>query len=480
MTDFSAYQGLHWVIAFSGGADSRLLLQLASENRQLALSIKAVYVHHHLQDEADTWAKFCKNEAEKLGVECFIEHVDVSEKGSIEANAREARYLALSRYIQENSVLFTAHHADDLFETLLFGIIRGSGLNGLTSMPSQRPFFRGILARPLLRMSRFDIEKACNERGIEFVIDPSNNDIFYDRNYLRIEVIPRIKRRFPQILSSVNKVQEHLTCEKNALYEFLEQELDKVIVKSKFIDGLNYDELIKRSDCVKQELLRYYFKKEHNCILNTKEIQDIFALGSLSSDNKALVDVGVNIAYYRGMIYTLPKFLNIPDFIELKVGLPLLFSWGYYVLEKINPQSQELCSLESDPLAKYVSEDICDYDLLYKKGYRLFNFLYENKKDLELLPCYYLLADDDKLSLKFKPLTSVRFKPISRLHSQLLKALWKEYKVPLYLRDFAPQVLVNGVSAGIYGVFKENYLDTLKEQSKPKSLYRLTCNVFRN
>ena len=285
--DFSVYQNLHWIIGFSGGADSRLLLELASLNRHYALSIKAIYVHHHLQSVADEWALICKNECTKLGVDFLVEHVTVPLKGSIEANAREARYNAFAKYMTPNTVLFTAHHADDLLENELLALIRGAGINGLSSMPKFRRFAQGFLARPLLSLARSEIVKECAIRGLLYVTDPTNSDCAYDRNFLRSQITPLLKERFPQILSSIIKVQENLTHEKDSYEELLSKELENIRSANAYLEGISFKKISTYSLNLQRELLRFFLKKAYNIIANRDELGQILKFGKLGSDNKA-------------------------------------------------------------------------------------------------------------------------------------------------------------------------------------------------
>ena len=169
LPDWIPWAGRPWIIAFSGGADSATLLDLAARNRSLASGIEAVYVHHHLQSIADDWEVFCRERCRELDIPFSAEHVTVdTSRGSVEAAAREARYQALSRHMLalNNPVLFVAHHQDDLLESVLLALFRGSSLRGLTSLKPEKPFCNGTLARPLLSLTRRDIEEYTREHGI--------------------------------------------------------------------------------------------------------------------------------------------------------------------------------------------------------------------------------------------------------------------------------------------------------------------------
>ena len=125
-----------------------------------------------------------------MGISCSIERVslDISNGESIELLAREARYQALTKYIQEGDILLTGQHADDQLETFLLALKRGSGPKGLSSMAESMPFSGGSLVRPLLTIKRKTIEDAATKLGLEWVEDESNQDTRYDRKIGRAHV----------------------------------------------------------------------------------------------------------------------------------------------------------------------------------------------------------------------------------------------------------------------------------------------------
>ena len=458
--DFSVYQNLHWIIGFSGGADSRLLLELASLNRHYALSIKAIYVHHHLQSVADEWALICKNECTKLGVDFLVEHVTVPLKGSIEANAREARYNAFAKYMTPNTVLFTAHHADDLLENELLALIRGSGINGLSSMPKFRRFAQGFLARPLLSLARSEIVKECAIRGLLYVTDPTNSDCAYDRNFLRSQITPLLKERFPQILSSIIKVQENLTHEKDSYEELLSKELENIRSANAYLEGISFKKISTYSLNLQRELLRFFLKKAYNIIANRDELGQILKFGKLGSDNKAFINLGFMVSYYKDLIYASPYIDIRPNSSYiLQIGKRLEFAWGYYeVIASSELFKNHFISKTNIECNVKGHNEVKESNSFKEK--RVFrNFIAQNldlndKKELLLASCFKLSNIKGlELVLSFNIPSSTRLKPQGRNHSQIIKNLWKEYEVPLYLRSFMPLVKINDNPLGILGAF---------------------------
>jgi len=186
-------------LAFSGGLDSTLLLNLLADAWRGRLL--AVHVDHGLHASSSQWADCCEAEAGRLGVEFrrIAVDVDLDSGVGVEAAAREARYAAMAGLLMPGDWLLTAHHLDDQLETLLLNLLRGSGPDGLAAMPEYRRFAAGWLLRPLLGESRAALERAARSRNLNWIDDPGNFVQHFDRNYLRSEVVPVLRERWPDL-----------------------------------------------------------------------------------------------------------------------------------------------------------------------------------------------------------------------------------------------------------------------------------------
>ena len=201
----------HVYIGYSGGVDSHVLLHLCASITELKNKITAVYVHHGLQAEAESWARHCKKTAESLGVNFVLLRVNaVAGQGeSPEEAARNARYKALKSLIGVNDVLLVAQHRDDQLETVLLQLFRGSGLRGLSAMPERMAFGLGLMLRPLLNVSKAAINDYAQVHALSWVDDPSNLSNDYDRNFLRNAVLPLLKQRWPACDKTVARSARH-------------------------------------------------------------------------------------------------------------------------------------------------------------------------------------------------------------------------------------------------------------------------------
>lgn len=202
-----------WWIAYSGGVDSHVLLHMLAQLRDTETNIPpliAIHINHQLNPRADAWAEHCQSVCARLGIELIVERVNVARDGGsgIEAAARSARYAAFERHVQENELLLQAHHGDDQIETLLLRLLRGSGISGLTAIPSSRALGKGQLLRPLLKSSRTEILDYAQRLHLHWIEDDSNNNEHFDRNFLRLRVLPQLDERWPAYRSTLARVVE--------------------------------------------------------------------------------------------------------------------------------------------------------------------------------------------------------------------------------------------------------------------------------
>ncbi|WP_433739029.1 tRNA lysidine(34) synthetase TilS [Pseudomonas putida] len=225
-----------WHIAFSGGLDSTVLLHLLAHlaKNQSLPALSAIHVHHGLQVAADAWPEHCRAQCEALGVPLRVIRVRVQSGASLERAARDARYAAFSEITQTNEVLLTAQHRDDQAETLLFRLLRGAGVRGLSGMPWHRPLGGGTMLRPLLDVARRELEAYAAEHQLSWVEDPSNQDQQFSRNYLRQQVFPVLTSRWPQALATMARSAAHLSEAQELLDELAQIDLSQARSASEF------------------------------------------------------------------------------------------------------------------------------------------------------------------------------------------------------------------------------------------------------
>lgn len=205
-------QARRYALAYSGGRDSHTLLHaLASLGAQRPGPVLALHVDHGLQDASGAWAAHCRRICLSLGIDCQVLRLALppSAGDSPEAQARAARYRALADAMRPGDMLLTAHHQDDQAETVLLQLLRGAGPAGLSAMPALARFGAGWLGRPLLRFTASELASYARQHRLQWVDDPSNRDTGIDRNYLRQQVMPLLRQRWPSCSRTLSRSARH-------------------------------------------------------------------------------------------------------------------------------------------------------------------------------------------------------------------------------------------------------------------------------
>jgi tRNA(Ile)-lysidine synthase len=289
-----------WV-AFSGGADSAVLLHLASHIRGDTPLI-AVHVDHGLHADSRQWAKHAETFATSLGAEFVGMRRSVSDIGSgIEAAAREARYECFESVLEDGDWLMSAHHQDDQAETLLLNLLRGSGVLGLAGIAARRPCGAGTLVRPLLDVSRQTLLDYADGQRIAWIEDPSNSDSRFDRNFLRNEVLPGLRSRWPALGKRLTRSAE-LAGEASDLLDVLAaQEL----AAAGRADRLNVAALKSLSPARQRNLLRFAVRSLGLPPLPASRLQEILStvLDARDDAQPRVEWAGAEARRYRGILY---------------------------------------------------------------------------------------------------------------------------------------------------------------------------------
>jgi tRNA(Ile)-lysidine synthase len=223
-------RGRRLCLAYSGGMDSTVLLTALSALRaRERFSLRALHVNHQLHPQASAWARAARLNARHLGVSCeLIEVVVPARRGdSLEAVAREARYRALAAHLKPGELLLTAHHQEDQLETVLLALLRGSGVRGLSAMSAARAWGGTRLLRPLLPVSRQQLERFARRRALSWSEDPSNLDERFDRNYLRRVLLPLLQARWPGIAKTVARSAANIAEARTLLEQMARDQLGK-------------------------------------------------------------------------------------------------------------------------------------------------------------------------------------------------------------------------------------------------------------
>lgn len=226
----------HFWVAYSGGVDSHVLLALMADlrDKRKTFTLSAVHVDHGLQAASASWAAHARRTCAKLNVPLEVCKCTV-EEGSRgpEAAARRARYLQFASVLETGQHLLLAQHAEDQAETFLLQALRGSGPDGLAGIPVKRVFGKGVMARPLLSCSQESVQDNAYRLRLEWIEDPSNEHLQFDRNFLRLRIIPLIKTRWPAAAQTLSRSAMRSAAASQALMSMAQQDLDGVKVSGK-------------------------------------------------------------------------------------------------------------------------------------------------------------------------------------------------------------------------------------------------------
>jgi tRNA(Ile)-lysidine synthase len=209
------------VVAFSGGADSTALLDILANLPGFPLKLVAVHLNHMLRgDESDGDEQFVRAAAGRYGVQVEISRADVAALGqekrlSLEEAGREARYGFFREIAVKHSAsaIVLGHHRDDQAETVLMRLVRGAGGSGLLGMRPRS----GNIVRPLLQLSRDEIEAYLRKVGLIWREDGSNSDTRFMRNRIRHELLPLLETFNPEIIQALNQTAEALAADEEVL-----------------------------------------------------------------------------------------------------------------------------------------------------------------------------------------------------------------------------------------------------------------------
>lgn len=403
------------IIAFSGGMDSHVLLHAFGKIkarldylRRDQLNVTAVHVDHGLNDESERWSIHCQAICKNYGIDCEVISVNAKHKKgeSPEAAARDARYTAFAELMTNNACLFTAHHQDDQAETLLIQLVRGSGPAGLASMPAINNFHSGHLARPLLGFSRDQLQAYANREKLEWIDDPGNFDTTYDRNYIRHNVVPSLKQRWPNVVTTIARSAQH-NAEVSHLLDQL-AEIDLKNVQGFEANTLSVSSLLLLDESRRNNVIRTWIKSLGLPLPQTTHLAHINkdVLRARSDAQPSVNWTGCVINRYQDQLYAMP---------------PLV------------PHDRGLC-LQWDLKSTLTIPGVGILTAIPATGSGFAG----------------LLAGEKPVSVSFRQ-GGEQCQPVGRQHTHELKKLFQEFKIPGWQRERVPLIYINDTLAGIVG-----------------------------
>jgi tRNA(Ile)-lysidine synthase len=401
-------------LGYSGGLDSQVLLHALVElinTQQLDISLSnlhAVHINHGWSKHAQHWEQHCQQECQRLKVDYHAVTINAkpSNGESPEAYARTARYAALAKFIHQNDYLLTAHQQDDQAETLLLQLLRGAGIKGLASMPQLSAFAQGWHFRPLLNIARADLLAYAKHHQLNWIEDESNNNTRYTRNFLRQQILPELKQRWPTVNAAIARSANHCAEASLLLDELAQQDLKQV--QGDYPNSLSCSRLLALPAIRQKNILRFWFDQLNIHYPSTAQLKHILQdiLHSKQDANPEVILQNKIIKRYRNNLFIIDRN-NSHD-------ATAIYTWDL-TQPLVIPALGSLTAT-----------------LTFNKGIRAD------------------ILKQGKLSIRFRQLGE-RCHPAGRQGSHPLKKLFQEWRVPPWQRDHIPLLYCDDQLVAVIG-----------------------------
>ncbi len=273
----------NFFVALSGGVDSIVLLsEINKQKNKKNFLLTAIHVDHNIHPDSKKWMEFCEDFCKKNNINFISKTLRKSKKkeASLENSLRDARY----KFFEENlydGILFMGHHLDDQIETFFLRILRGTGIQGLKSIPKERSLGNGKLVRPFLEVSKENLIFQAKKDKLKYIKDPSNNEIHFDRNYLRNKLLPLIEKRWPSYRGNINQLISNLIEADSILSEITISDFKKVRLDGKKISLIELNKL----DEARQKNVIFYWIKNLKLKKPSSKVINLF-FNKFLKDNK--------------------------------------------------------------------------------------------------------------------------------------------------------------------------------------------------
>lgn len=400
LTPFLAEPSKTINLAYSGGVDSHVLLALVIEltSDYPQHQFQAIHVNHGLSPNADKWQNHCHEfcKAHLIDFIAIKVNIDKQTGQSLEALAREARYKALLENTPDDGVILLAQHQDDQLETLLLQLKRGAGPKGLSSMALCSDSQRGIkLIRPMLDVSQQQISDYAITKKLSWQEDESNQNLAYERNFLRHQIIPKLTEQWPQFAQSVGRTARLCAEQQHLLDEVCSEKLD--VLKDQN-NTLNVKRLLAYSQPWIFQLVRLWLSDQTITMPSQAILQQLPNLLQAQDDaNPAIEWLDWQFRRYQNRLYVLPRFPRIeaktyPLIANNILTLP-------HSLGEISVRVEQIRNTEN------LTNEIADH----------------------------------RFEVRFGGF-SVKFKPQEANHSKPLKQWFKQWKIPPWQRERVVQI----------------------------------------
>jgi len=335
------------VVGVSAGPDSMALLDILQ--KKIKANIVCVHINHNIRTQSNEEEQYLKEYCKKNNLIFESYKIEKYQKKNFENEAREKRYKFYEEILQKyhSNCLFLAHHGDDLIETVLMKIIRGSNLEGYAGIKMYSKLDNYTIIRPLLTQTKEDILKYNKENNIKYYLDSTNTNQLYTRNRYRMNILPQLKKEDKSVhlkfLNYSNTLQEY--------YNYIEEETKKKINNNYINNKINIDIIKQEHPFMRKNIIFYILSNLYNNkanIIKNKHIEDIIKLIESKKQN-SFINLPNN--YIAKKEY---KYIYIEKKKEIiknyKIKLDDIVSIDKYTIKKIDnieTNGNDVCRLNS-------------------------------------------------------------------------------------------------------------------------------------
>jgi tRNA(Ile)-lysidine synthase len=406
------------VVAYSGGLDSTVMLHMVKQSTP-SIPLLAVHVNHNLSPNAAKWQTHCENvcKAWKIPFIAKSVHITSNDKG-LEAEARKLRYEAISECIVQNAVVLTGQHQQDQLETFLLQLKRGAGPKGLSCMPRSIEFEKdAVLLRPLLDLTRQELEQYAIDNNLSWIEDESNQDTRFDRNFIRRDVLPIIQARWPGFGKAASRSIGLIAEQQQLVDEMAAEDLQPLQLNNNSFDSSS---LKKLSKARQRNLVRYWIMGQ-KVSLPSMSVLDNMLTQVIDAKPDAMPQVkwgDHQLRRFRDVVYLFDNSIEMPG-----IDCRLIVNQAMVLNDNIGT----LC----------LTDEVAD-DQANERG----------KQALLLRPP----MEDETVSVRFN-VPGLSCKPLGAAHTRKLKDLFKQHNIPPWQRSRTPLIYYNEQLVAVAGMF---------------------------
>ncbi|WP_343153823.1 tRNA lysidine(34) synthetase TilS [Buchnera aphidicola (Mindarus keteleerifoliae)] len=397
-----------FLVAYSGGLDSSVLLyKLFKLKTQYSfIKLRAIHINHNLHILSNYWSDFCKKECKKFNIPLSIKKIFLPKKTGIESAARKLRYETIIQHAFLDEIILTGHHLDDHIETFFLRLKRGSGTKGLSGISKIINLNRNKIIRPFLEIKKSQLKEIAIKNKLLWIEDPSNNNIQFERNFLRKKIIPKLKKKWPFFLKNCYKSMRILQEQELIVNKLI---IEKIKNLSSVDNGLNIVQFKKENKLIQKIIIRIWIKKNSLISPSSNFINQIFKqiIFNKKKENIKICLNNFEIQKYKNILYWTKKNLSTKK----------IFFWK---------------DLKKSIYLSDNFEKISINDLGMK-------FFFPTKKK--------------NIHIRFHVKKSEKIYFSKKKKSMTIKKIWQMYNIPPWLRNKIPIFYYKNKLIGILGLF---------------------------